>query len=133
VRLNESDREASVIRRPWPNRGCCAMRGWDYTDTRTVNIVVGIVSRIRAGQGRKLVSIPGKSKIFFSYPKVETRSGAHPGSYRIGTGFLSPRIRHMELKNDHSSQSTAEDRNAWTSTSTPTHAFTTSTQENFET
>ena len=25
VCLNECDREASIMRRPWPNKGCCAM------------------------------------------------------------------------------------------------------------
>ena len=25
--VSEGDREASIIRRPWPNRGCCAIGG----------------------------------------------------------------------------------------------------------
>jgi hypothetical protein len=25
--VSDSDREASIMRRPWPNRGCCAMGG----------------------------------------------------------------------------------------------------------
>jgi len=25
--VSECDRETSTMRRPWPNRGCCAMRG----------------------------------------------------------------------------------------------------------
>jgi len=28
--VSECDREALIMRRPWPTRGCCAMRNKDY-------------------------------------------------------------------------------------------------------
>ena len=28
--VSECDREASIMRRPWPSRGCCAMGGGCY-------------------------------------------------------------------------------------------------------
>jgi len=45
--VSEYDREASIMRRLWSTKGCCAMgRGGEFY----ASSVVGIVTRLRAGQ-----------------------------------------------------------------------------------
>jgi hypothetical protein len=49
---------------------------------------------------------------------VQTDSGAHPASYAMGTGALSP-----GREADHSPQTSAEVKKTWVHTSTPPYVF----------
>jgi hypothetical protein len=53
-------------------------------------------------------SIPGRVKIFFLLHSLQTGSGAHPVSFQIGTGDLSPMVNRPGREADHSPPSSAE-------------------------
>jgi hypothetical protein len=62
--------------------------------------------------------------IFFSLRhSVQTYSGAHPASYPVGTGVLSPEIKTPEREADHSLPSSDEVKNSWNYTSIPPYVF----------
>jgi hypothetical protein len=54
---------------------------------------------------------------------VQTGSRAHPASYPICTGSLSPGLKRPGREADYSHPISAEVKKAWIYTSTPTHAF----------
>jgi hypothetical protein len=54
-------------------------------------------------------SIPGRGRGY----RVQTGSGAHPGSYPIGAGVFYPRGNATGREGYHSSPSSAEVKNAW--------------------
>jgi hypothetical protein len=56
--------------------------------------------------------------IFSLHRRVQIGSGAHIASYPMGTGALSLRVKLPEREADHSPSSSAEDKNAWSFTST---------------
>jgi len=58
----------------------------------------------------------GKSSLHYH---VQTNSGAHPASYPVGTRGLSLGLKWPGREANHSPQSSAEVRNAWRYTSTP--------------
>jgi hypothetical protein len=68
-------------------------------------------------------SIPGRDRCFSHLHLVQTGSGAHPGSYPMGTGGNSPRVKMLGREADHSPLSSAEFKNAWSCTSTPPYIF----------
>jgi hypothetical protein len=50
---------------------------------------------------------------------IQTGSGAHPASYPMGiTGALTPGVKRPECEANHSSPSSAEVKNTWSSTAT---------------
>jgi hypothetical protein len=53
----------------------------------------------------------------------QTGSGAHPASYPMGTGALSPGVKWPGREADHSPQTNAEVKKTWIYTSTPPYAF----------
>jgi hypothetical protein len=44
---------------------------------------------------------PGRGKIFCLLHAVQTGPGAHQGSYPMGTGALSPRVKRLGLETGH--------------------------------
>jgi hypothetical protein len=55
----------------------------------------------------------------FSLHVVETGSGAHPASYPMGTGALSPVVKWPGHEADHSPPTSTEVKKMWVYTSTP--------------
>jgi hypothetical protein len=55
---------------------------------------------------------------------VQNGSGAHPASYPMSTRGSFPWIKRPGHEADHSPQSSAEVKNAWSYTSTPQYVFT---------
>jgi hypothetical protein len=51
--------------------------------------------------------------------RVQTGSGAYPGSYPVGTGALSLGIKRPEREADNSPPSNSESKNDWSCASTP--------------
>ena len=56
---------------------------------------------------------------FYFLQIVETDSGAHPASCAVGTGVLSWGINRLRCDVEQSSPSSAEVKNEWRYTSTP--------------
>jgi hypothetical protein len=54
---------------------------------------------------------------------VHTGSGAHPVSYPMGTGALSPGIKRLGSAADHSPPTIAEVKKTWIYISTPPYVF----------
>jgi hypothetical protein len=54
---------------------------------------------------------------------VQTGSGVHPTSYKMGTGGSFPGVKRQGSEADHSPQSSAEVKKMWTYTSTPLYVF----------
>jgi hypothetical protein len=48
---------------------------------------------------------------------------AHPASYPMGTGSLSPAVKRQGREANHSPPSSAEVKKMWVYTFTPPHAF----------
>jgi hypothetical protein len=46
--------------------------------------------------------------------------GAHPASYTVGTGVLSPGVKQLGHEADHTSASSAKVKNKWSCTFSPT-------------
>jgi hypothetical protein len=57
--------------------------------------------------------------IVFSLPSVRIVFGAHPASYPMGIGALSPGVKRPGREPDYSPPSSAEVKNLRTYTSTP--------------
>jgi hypothetical protein len=72
-------------------------RSWDSS----VGIVMGYGLKDRR-------SIPGRSKNFSLLHSVQTCSGAHPASYPMGTGALSPGVKGPGREAGHSPPSSAK-------------------------
>jgi len=63
-------------------------------------------------------------KIFFSPPKVETKSVAHPASYFRGfCVVLGEGVKWLRCDVDHSPASSTEVKNEWSCNSSSTYAF----------
>jgi hypothetical protein len=54
---------------------------------------------------------------------VQTGSGAHPASYPMGTGAVSPGVKRPGREADHSPLISAEVKEIWIYTSIPPYAF----------
>jgi hypothetical protein len=54
---------------------------------------------------------------------VQTGFGAHPASYPVGTGALSPGVKQPGREADHSPPAIAEVKKMWINTSTPPYFF----------
>jgi hypothetical protein len=59
----------------------------------------------------------------FSLHHVQTSSQAHPALYEMGIGGSSPEEKQPRHEADHSPPSSAEVKNAWSYTSTPSILF----------
>jgi hypothetical protein len=71
--------------------------------------------------GRQDVWFPGGAGSFSLHHCVQTRSGAHPASYTIGTRGYFPGgggVKRPGGEADHSSPFSAEVKNVWSYTST---------------
>jgi hypothetical protein len=55
----------------------------------------------------------------FKHIKIRHGSGAHPASYPMGTRGCFPGVKRVRREADHSLQSSAEVKNAWSYASTP--------------
>jgi hypothetical protein len=65
------------------------------------------------------VRFPAGAENFSLHQRVQNGSGAHPASYPMGTRGSFPGVKWPEREADHSPPSTAEVKNAWSYTSTP--------------
>jgi hypothetical protein len=54
---------------------------------------------------------------------VQTGSGVHPTSYKMGTGGSFPEVKRQRREADHSPPTSAEVKKMWIYTSTPLYAF----------
>jgi hypothetical protein len=54
---------------------------------------------------------------------VQTASGVHPTSYKMGTGGSFPRVKRQGREADHSPPTSAEVKKMWIYTSTPLYVF----------
>jgi hypothetical protein len=75
------------------------------------------------------VSIPDEVIGFFNRPNfsllhiVQTGSGVHPTSYKVGTGGSFPGVKRQGREADHSPLTSAEVKKMWIYTSTPLYVF----------
>jgi hypothetical protein len=77
---------------------------------RILGSSTSIVSRLWAGRpGSNSGKVQGCSSF---RRRVQTGSVAHPASYPIGTGALSPEVKRPAREADHSPQSSTEVKNA---------------------
>jgi hypothetical protein len=65
------------------------------------------------------VCYPARARNYRLLEGVQTGSGAHPASYPMGTGALSPGVKRPSREAEHSSLFSAEVKNGWSYTSTP--------------
>jgi hypothetical protein len=73
---------------------------------------------------RKIVDIKGtRNKYIYLFQCFQTGSGAHPASYPMGTGALSPGVKRPGREADHSPPTSAEVNKTWIYTSTPPYVF----------
>jgi len=77
---------------------------------------VSMVTRL--GAGRPGFDSRQRQEFFFLRHRVQTCSGAHPVSYPMGTGDLSPWVERPGREANHSPPHSAEIKNAWSYTST---------------
>jgi hypothetical protein len=68
------------------------------------------------------VWVPEEQKFTF-LQVVQTCSGAHPPSYPMGTGVLSPGVKRPGRETDHSPPISAEVKQTWAYTAIPPYAF----------
>jgi hypothetical protein len=62
-------------------------------------------------------------KTFFLHHLFQTSSEVQPASYSMGTGALSLGVKRLGCEADRSPPFSAEDKNTWGYTSTPTYVF----------
>jgi hypothetical protein len=67
---------------------------------------VGIATDCEMDDQEVGVSVPVWARIFTLHV-IQTGSGAHPASYRMGTGALSPGVKRLVREADHSSPTSA--------------------------
>jgi hypothetical protein len=72
-------------------------------------------------RGREFESREGKR--FSLLHIVQTGSGVHPTSYKMGTGGSFPGIKRQGRETDHSPPTSAEVKKMWIYTSTPPYLF----------
>jgi hypothetical protein len=68
-------------------------------------------------------SSPGRVKKFSLLHIVQTGSGVHPTSYKMGTGGSYPGLKRQGRETDHSSPTSAEVKKMWIYTSIPPYVF----------
>jgi hypothetical protein len=76
---------------------------------------------IATGYGLEFESRWGKKFSFLHI--VQTGSGVHPTSYKIGTGGSFPGVKRQGREADHSLPTSAEVKKMWIYTSTPPYVF----------
>jgi hypothetical protein len=86
----------------------------------TINSAVGITTGWTTEGSEFEYRLSQKSSFFHV---VQTKSGAHPASYPMGTGGSFLREKQPGLEADHSPLTIAEVKRIWISTSTPTYTF----------
>jgi len=67
-------------------------------------------------------AIPSRGREFFCHCFCNG-SGAHPASYPVGTGALSPGVKWPECEADHWPPFSAKVKNAWSYASIPPYIF----------
>jgi hypothetical protein len=84
---------------------------------------VGIATgyRLDDREGREFESRQGKK--FSLLHIVQTGSGVHPTSYKMGTGGFSPEVKRQGREADHSPPTSAEVKKMWIYTTTPPYVF----------
>jgi hypothetical protein len=87
---------------------------------RSQDNIVAVMTKLWDGQLRIHGLISRRSKRFFSSPK---HPGASAAFCLTGGGGLSPREKQLGHTADHSSPSSSEVKNVWSSVSTPPYAF----------
>jgi hypothetical protein len=93
------------------------------TETISQDSSVGIVTGYRLDDQMTRVRFLAGAGNFSLQPHIHTGSGAHPTSYPMGTGALSLGVKWPGHEADHSPPTSAEVKNALSSTSTPQYAF----------
>jgi hypothetical protein len=79
---------------------------------------------LRAGRpGGVAVKSPGRVKKFSLLHTVQTGSGVHPTSYKIGTGGSYLGVKRQGREADHSPPTSAEVKKMWNYTSPPLYVF----------
>jgi hypothetical protein len=68
-------------------------------------------------------SSPDRVQKFLLLHIVQTGSGVHPTSYKMGTGGSFPGVKLQGREADHSPPTSAEVKNMWNYTSTPLYVF----------
>jgi hypothetical protein len=68
-------------------------------------------------------TILGKGKGFYIRPRIQIGSGAHPVSYPVGTGALSPGEHRPGHEADQSPPPSTEIKKEWSYTSTTPYVF----------
>jgi hypothetical protein len=68
-------------------------------------------------------SSPGRAKKILLLHIVQTGSGVHPVSYKMGTGSSFPGVKRQGREADHSPPTSAEVKKMWIYTSTPPYVF----------
>jgi hypothetical protein len=86
----------------------------------SVGIATGYGLEDQGGGGS---SSPGRVKIFSLLYIVQTGSGVHPTSYKMGTGGSFPEVKRQGREADHSPPTSAEVKNMWIYTSTSLYVF----------
>jgi hypothetical protein len=66
-------------------------------------------------------AIPRWCKMFFLLHGIQTDSGAHPASYPMDTGAISPEIKKLVPETDHSPPSSAKVKNGGAIPPLPIH------------
>ena len=86
--------------------------------------MVGIVTKLQAGQPRNRSMIPNNSKRFFLLWSIQTSSGNLPSSCLLGTAALSQGVHGQKFQDDHSLAPSAEVKNKCSYTAlTHLHTF----------
>jgi hypothetical protein len=87
------------------------------------SVILWTVIRLRAGRPRNLRSIPGKADIFLipTSPRLALRP-TQPPIQRV-LRFLLPGVKRPGHEVEHSPLCSAEIKNTWSYTFTPTHVF----------
>jgi hypothetical protein len=67
--------------------------------------------------------IPDRVRHFSLRHRVQTDSGTLPTSYPMCTNVLSPEVRRPGHETDHSPPCSAEVKNVWSYTYTPSYVF----------
>jgi hypothetical protein len=83
---------------------------------------VSAVTRLRPVQLRTRGSISSKAKFNPHLQNIQSDSSTYSYSYSMGTGVLPPGMLQRR-KTDHSPLSSAEVKNEWSYSSTPTYGF----------
>ena len=75
---------------------------------KSQNIVIGIVSRLRAGQQWNLGSVPDRGSVLSLIKSAQTGSGFLQPSYSTGTGDILPGVEWPKCETYHSLHKVAQ-------------------------